>query len=241
MAEWIEEWFGSKYYDILYRHRDEKEAKLFIDNLIPFIRIYSGNVLDCGCGKGRHAIYLAEKGYGVTGVDICGRSILEAKQSEKKNLSFFTHDLRNLFRINYYDLALSLFTSFGYFENESDNRKMTRTISSSLKKGGFLVLDFMNSQREIRHLVPESACTKDKVEFTVRRRVQDNMIVKTIEVDDGGNKFRYTEKVRAYTGTELTELFEASGLKIVHLLGDYDLNPFDELQSERLILVGKKI
>src|SRR4051812_40712138 len=112
MTKWIEDWFGSSYYCLLYKHRGDDEAKLFLDNLIKFLKIQSGSViLDCGCGKGRHSFYLNEKGFEVTGLDISEANILESKKREKNNLVFFTHDMRNLFRINYYDVALSLFTS----------------------------------------------------------------------------------------------------------------------------------
>ncbi|TAL60445.1 MAG: class I SAM-dependent methyltransferase, partial [Bacteroidetes bacterium] len=117
MTQWIEDWFGSEYYSLLYKHRDFNEARLFLDNLISFLKITSeSRILDCGCGKGRHSIYLSEKGFEVTGLDISEKNIIESKKTEKSNLVFFTHDLCNLFRTNYYDVALSLFTSFGYFE-----------------------------------------------------------------------------------------------------------------------------
>ena len=32
--EWFSSWFDSKYYHILYQHRDDSEAHFFINNLI---------------------------------------------------------------------------------------------------------------------------------------------------------------------------------------------------------------
>jgi 2-polyprenyl-3-methyl-5-hydroxy-6-metoxy-1,4-benzoquinol methylase len=97
MARWIEDWFGSTYYSMLYKHRNNNEASLFLNNLISFLKIPGGSsFLDCGCGKGRHSLYLAEKGYEVTGMDISEQNIQEAKRFEKANLSFYVHDMRNL-------------------------------------------------------------------------------------------------------------------------------------------------
>jgi len=63
----------SEYYRMLYRHRGEEEARLFINNIISLLKLPPGStILDCGCGRGRHSIYLAEKGLEVTGIDICG-------------------------------------------------------------------------------------------------------------------------------------------------------------------------
>jgi len=144
MTRWIEDWFGSEYYSILYKHRDCEEAKLFIDNLISFLKLpASARILDCGCGRGRHSIYLAEKGFDVTGIDLSEKNIQSVKDSERKKLAFYTHDIRKKFRINYYDVSLSLFTSFGYFENDYENNKMIKSISSSLKKEVLKFLKFL--------------------------------------------------------------------------------------------------
>jgi len=49
------------------------------------------------------------------------------------------------------------------------------------------------------------------------------------------------EKVKAYKQAELENFFTQNKLEVVHLLGDYQMNPFDEKKSERLILIGKKL
>ena len=74
--EWFESWFDSPYYHILYKDRDEKEASLFLDNLIRFLNPGPGaKILDVACGKGRHSIHLHNKGFGVTGFDLSRESI----------------------------------------------------------------------------------------------------------------------------------------------------------------------
>ncbi len=241
MTKWIEDWFGSEYYTLLYRHRNDQEAKMFLDKLTAFLNISSPNrIVDCGCGKGRHSIYLSEKGFDVTGLDICESNIRESKKSEKKNLTFFNHDLRTLFRINYYDVALSLFTSFGYFQDDSENNKMIRSISGSLKKNGWFVLDFMNSARESKELVCEQKCTCEGIGFDIKRSIDSNFIRKEVHVSDKGKKYSFKENVKAYTLGDLEKFFTENKLEIVHLLGDYHLNPFNEKTSERLILIGIK-
>ena len=240
MTKWIEDWFGSDYYSLLYRHRDEEEAKQFIDNLIGFLNIPSGsNILDCGCGRGRHSVHLSKRDFEGTGLDISKKSISCAKKQEKKNLTFHEHDLRNIFKTNHYDAALSLFTSFGYFENESDNDKVIKTISSSLKKHGWFVLDFMNAEKEIKELVANQQCKADNVLYDVQRSLQNNCIVKEITVTDKGEKQFFREQVKAYKQSDLENFFGKNHLEIVHLLGDYSLSSFDKIKSERLILIGR--
>ncbi|HEY4799327.1 MAG TPA: class I SAM-dependent methyltransferase [Bacteroidia bacterium] len=241
MTGWIEDWFGSEYYSLLYKHRDCNEAKLFLDNLISLLQLPAkSSILDCGCGKGRHSVYLAEKGFEVTGVDISEKSIQEASQQKRNNLAFFTHDMRNYLRINYYDIALSLFTSFGYFENDHENEKMIRSMAAAVKHNGWVVLDFMNAKKEISELVPHEKFSEGKVDFEIKRLCKANSIVKEIFITVKSEKHFYKELVRTYGLSDLSGFFAKNKLQIVHTFGDYHLNRFNEIKSERLILIGKK-
>ena len=241
MTGQIEDWFSSDYYSLLYQHRDCEEAKLFIDNLIALLKIPSGSsILDCGCGKGRHSIYLSEKGFEVTGIDISKKNIADAKKEVKENLSFHVHDMRNLFRKNRYDAALNLFTSFGYFENDSENNKAIKSICGALKKNGWFVLDFMNVEKEIKELIPAEKLMIDGINFEVTRFTENNFIVKEIFVSDKGKKYLFRERVKTYKRAALENFFNQNKLKAVHLFGNYHLNPFHETTSKRLIIIGRK-
>jgi len=241
MTQWIEDWFGSGYYSMLYRHRNDDEAKLFLNNITGFLKIPSGSrILDCGCGKGRHSFYLNEKGFEVTGLDISESNIIESKKRENKNLTFFTHDMRNLFRINYYDAALSLFTSFGYFDNDSENNKVIKSTAAALKKHGWFVLDFMNAEKEIQELIPEQKTEIDDVTFKIKRSVRQNSIVKEILITDKGKSYSFRENVKAYNRCDLETFFTNNNLEVGSVFGDYELNPFEKNTSERLIIIGKK-
>ena len=77
---WFANWFDSPYYHLLYKNRDEKEAQVFIDNLMQYLQIPQGSkLIDIACGKGRHAIYFNKKGMDVIGVDLSFNSISYAK------------------------------------------------------------------------------------------------------------------------------------------------------------------
>lgn len=241
MTQWIEDWFGSKYYSLLYKHRDDKEARLFLDNLISFLKIPAGSrIIDCGCGKGRHSVYLGQKGFSVTGVDLSEQNISESKKYEGNNLEFFVHDIRNLFRVNYYDVALNLFTSFGYFENDAENNKVVRATAATLKKGGWFVLDFMNAEKEIGQLRPEEKFQVENIDFRIARSASKKCIMKQIHISEKGNDCSYRENVRAYGRQELETFFRKNGLEVVHLFGNYELEPFVAASSDRLILIGRK-
>ena len=129
---WYKDWFNSVFYHKLYFERDQKEAKEFIQRLIHFLEPQSNaRMLDVACGRGRYSLILAEMGYDVTGIDISFDSIRYAKQFEKENLSFYQHDMRLPFWINYFDHAFNFFTSFGYFATRREHDDAMRTIAGS--------------------------------------------------------------------------------------------------------------
>lgn len=240
-TEWFECWFDSPYYHVLYKNRDFSEAELFIDNLIQLLNPEKTNrFLDVGCGKGRHAIYLNKKGFDVTGIDLSKKSIACAKLSENETLHFYTHDMRKLFRTNYFDVAVNLFTSFGYFENERDNYAVINSVSKALKPNGIFVLDFMNSKKLINQLNCKETKTIEGIEFNISKTFENNFIVKKIDFKDKGKDYHFEERVKALTLNDFEKYFEANKLKIVHLRGNYKLEEFGEERSERLIIVAKK-
>ncbi len=240
--EWFKDWFNSPYYYLLYKNRDEQEAQKFIDRLLDHLRPAPGAlVLDLACGKGRYSRYLAEKGLTVTGVDIAAESIAFAQQFENERLSFFMHDMRLPFRINYFDFIFNFFTSFGYFETEKDHLKTIRDIGKGLRPNGKFVLDFFNSKKVIQHLKAKEIKRVDDVTFYIRRSVdKEGYIVKDISFEVKRKRYQFTERVRAFTLEDFERLFGLAGMKIAETFGDYQLNGFDEVNSDRLILVGCK-
>lgn len=104
-------------------------------------------ILDVCCGPGRHSVPLAEKGFGVTGVDFSSEYLKEARERARAKgvkARFVRKDARKLgFRAEF-GLAVNLFTSFGYFKSEEDDRKVLRGVFRSLRPGGLFLMDFLN-------------------------------------------------------------------------------------------------
>ena len=239
--EWFECWFDSPYYHILYKNRDNSEAELFIDKLIQLLQPVKANrFLDLGCGKGRHSIYLNKKGIDVTGIDLSEKSIAYAKLSENAHLHFYRHDMRKLFRTNYFDVVMNLFTSFGYFEQERDDNATINAIYKALKPSGIVILDFFNSKKIMQYLPYNEAKNIEGIDFKISKTLDNNFIVKHIEFIDKGKNYHFQERVKALTLSDFEKYFEANKLKIVHLRGNYNLDEFDELSSDRLIIVAEK-
>ncbi|MEO8235494.1 MAG: class I SAM-dependent methyltransferase [Flavobacterium sp.] len=236
---WFATWFDSPYYHILYKDRNYREAQIFMDNLTNYLNLPEGaTVLDLACGKGRHAIYLNQLGFNVLGVDLSPNSITEASKNNNIHLNFRVHDMREPFEEKF-DAIFNLFTSFGYFESDSDNLKTLISIKESLSEYGFAVIDFMNVNNVIENLVPEEVKTVDGIDFHIKRYVKDGYIHKEITFEDQGEKYHFTEKVQAITLQNFEEMMEEAGIYLLDIFGDYKLKKFHKTESERLIMIFK--
>lgn len=236
---WFQSWFDTPYYHILYKQRNHKEAQRFMKNLIVHLNIKKNHtILDLACGMGRHSIYLNSLGFDVTGVDLSKKSILEASKNKNTRLKFMIHDMRSPLE-NKYDVILNMFTSFGYFDSINDNFKVLKTIKNSLNKEGFGVIDFMNSNYVINHLVPQNNVEIDGLQFDIKRNFKDGIITKTISVTDGDKTSKYEERVRAFSKQDFLDMISKANLSFVDCFGNYDLEPFEAQASDRLILIFK--
>ncbi len=240
--DWFETWFGSPYYKILYKHRDEPEAQAFIEKLLSYLQPAKGcKMLDIACGDGRYSRQLAGHGFEVSGFDLSLHSIEIAKEFEADNLHFFVHDMRMPAFINYFDYAFNFFTSFGYFAHDRDHLLAAKSFARSLKKGGTLVIDYMNAIKIANTLVPEDTIIRGSYTFNINRRLERKHFIKDIRFLDGDNKPRhYTESVAAFELADFVKMFETAGLSLTATFGDYNLQAFNASESPRLIMVFKK-
>lgn len=241
MGEWFKHWFNTRYYHILYKNRDYTEASEFIDRLVNYLAPEpETHFLDVACGKGRHSIYLNKKGYKVTGVDISPNSIDEAKEHENDTLKFQVADMRQPFAENDYNIALNLFTSFGYFENNTENLQALQNICTAMKPNGRFVLDFFNTTKVLKHIVPQETKTIDGIDFHITKKIENGRILKTIDFESNGKQKTFTEKVEAISKEQFEQLFAQTDFEIIKIFGSYHLDAFDENTSDRLIFVLQK-
>jgi len=243
---WYRVWFDSPYYGVLYGGRDQQEAEGFIRRLAGTLRAQPpAAALDVACGTGRHAVVLADLGYDVLGIDLSAPSIAAAGRRSRPNLSFQVLDMRAIAWRERFDLAVNLFTSFGYFGDEDDERQVVGGIERALRPGGELVIDFLNAARTVAELVPAERTERGGIGFDITREVKEGTIVKTITVDDprrdgGAPRPRFQERVRALDAGTLHGYLRDAGLRIERRYGDYALGPFRPETSDRLILVARK-
>ena len=238
--EWFEDWFNSRYYHLLYQNRSQNEANFFIENLVENLALNeNSNILDLGCGKGRHAFKLSGIFKNVDGIDLSENNINLAKQIKKQNLNFYIGDMRNFNMKKKYNYVFNLFTSFGYFENASENLSVLKCINNHLEDGGYLLIDFLNTTLiKNKTQIKEVKVIQD-VKFDIQKFVSGNCITKSIQINDSGKTSKFNERVQLFNLEDFKSMFNETGFELIKAFGNYSLDPYCE-KSDRLILWAKK-
>ncbi len=238
---WFASWFDTDYYHLLYKNRDLSEAKSFVGNLCSELKLPQGSkVLDLACGKGRHSRTLHSLGYQVTGADLSQNSIDAAQACWEDGLEFIVHDMRDVIPNRTFDAVFNIFTSFGYFDHAEENEKVIQSVHSMLRENGLFIIDFMNADKVIRTLESHMEISKEGIDFQITKEYNGTHILKQIRFEDEGNSFHYTERVQALKEEDFRTLLINNGFEILRTFGDFDLHPFDVMESDRLILIAKK-
>jgi SAM-dependent methyltransferase len=240
---WYKKWFSENDYLTVYAHRNDDDAEKII-NLIKKIEnpVTGCKILDLACGNGRHSIELAKRGFDVTGIDLSDPLLdIAKKRSAQLNLKieFLKADMRELNFEERFDGVINLFTSFGYFEEDSENERVISQISLSLKKNGWFVIDFFNSIMVLNNFNPEDKKEFENLQIFQKREIRNNRIIKDISIIRNGEKKEYHESVRLFNLDDFKCFFSRNSLIISNIFGDYNGNAFTE-SSDRLIMFGKK-
>lgn len=203
--------------------------------IVDILALIGGPVqraLDLCCGPGRAAVELARRGVRVTGVDRSAFMLERAREralAHQVEIEWVQSDMRDHAPSAEYDLVLSLFTSFGYFEDPADNLRVLRQVRQSLRAGGCFVLDIMNKERLAAVFTPASCSELEdgRLLFERRRIVHDwQQIESSWYVLDAGSYESFTIRHWLYSGSELRNLLETAGFEQVALYGGYAGEPF---------------
>jgi len=241
MSEWFKDWFASEEYLQVYSHRDEGEAKLLIEFILNKISIpENALVLDAACGAGRHSKIFLEKNYKVFGFDLSKTLLKIADKSLDKNSNFICADLRRICFKQKFDLIVNLFTSFGYFEEDSENLQFIKSAYKMLKDTGYYVFDYLNPVYVENNLVPFSKSIKKNREIIEERKIIDGRVEKQITIKSNSGTRKYKESVKLYSYTEIEIMFSKIGFNILKSFGDYSGNEFDEGKSNRMLIIFTK-
>lgn len=235
-ADWFEHWFGDEYLR-LYPHRDETDAAEAIDLIAAHMKGRAVNsVLDLACGAGRHSRLLCDRWWTV-GLDLSS-ALLKVARRESPDSPYVRADMRELpFATGSFDLAVNLFTSFGYFDDDREHARVLKCVGRTTKRGGTFVLDFLNPDEVRRNLVErdERVVGGATVEQFRRISMDGKYVEKTIRVRGK----EYLERVRLFSSFELEDMLNGAGFDVVERAGDYTGASWSE-ESPRTILFSRR-
>jgi SAM-dependent methyltransferase len=241
---WYETIFDERYPELFgpLEHDPEDE----VARIVELLSIPPGAfIVDLGCGRGRHAIPLSRRGYRVTGVDLSEKMLRMARErARRENVSveWVREDMREFLRPGAFDACLSLFTSFGYFPDE-ENEKVVRNVGESLRGGGLLLLDLRNAQKglagEEDH---ETTCAVPSGELRLRVRFdrEERRAYAEHELTrPDGIRISSRFDVRIYSEEELEAMIAKAGMRIRSIHGSLDGAPFTR-GAERMVVIAEK-
>ncbi len=237
---WYEHAFGALYAR-RYGHRDDREAADQIEQLVHWLRpAEASGVLDVCCGGGRHLAPLRALGFDAWGVDLSPDLLTLAAQRSALKGRLVRADVRALPFAPRFDWAVNLFTSFGYFEQDSDHLIQMSQMVSVLRPGGRLVVDLPNPEHLKHNLQDEDVQVVGDLSIVNRRELTETHIVKISDVTtQSGENHRFVERVRLYRPEQIRAVAAQAGLADVSLHCNFKGERFDD-SAPRMVLLGTR-
>ncbi len=234
----------------LFGKRNMEKAQGEVEKIEELLEIEPPQkILDLCCGIGRHSIPFAKKGYEVTGVDITEKYLQEARSKAKNNnleIEFIQDDMRKYQEKEEFDIVVNLCTSFGYFEDREDDKKVLKKIYNSLKPGGRLLIEiagkeiiaskFKGRDWEEKEINGEKAI---KIEERKVKKDWSWLEDRWIVVRENGEKKEFDVSHRIYSAFELKQLMKKVGFTEINVYGNKKGDPYDQ-NAERLVVETKK-
>lgn len=250
-SEWFKDWFNSDY-SAIYGHRDSEDANFQIETLLstlhqvrPGFKMLNTS-LDIGCGNGRHLEGLTYIAKAVFGVDL-STSLLQEAQARVNQISqiyLARTDMRVLpFQDRSVDLITSFFTSFGYFQNDTEHQKTLSEWSRVLTTDGLIFLDLPDDQSTIASLIPYSHRQLNCLDVVEQRSYSDlaKRVNKEILITrKDGTTAVYRESVRLFSAAEIVTLAESCNLKIEAIQTIKVKHQPDNAAPRQIVLISKQ-
>lgn len=234
--------FVDIYRDFLTPGRTEREI-MGLREMVPLSP--DAEVLDVACGWGRHSLELARSGFRVTALDWSETLLARGRKRAKAagvEVDFVHGDMREIPWTGRFDMAVSLYSSLGYFLSDAEDLRVLRGAREALKPGGVLVLETMHRDHIVGGFAERDwweteggATVWVEREFDAVEGVSREW-TRWSRGKEIGEKYH---ELRIRTATEWDQLLREAGFLPMDWWGDWELAPFVH-KSENLIVVCQR-
>ena len=222
----------ANYYDLLYQDKDYEEECDFIEEAF---KKYSGikvkSILELGSGTGGHAIPLAKRKYGMTGIDVSEGMLKIAKQKTAKlNLKIDLQlcDIRDFEFGRKFDAVICMFAVFNYITETGDIIKTLRNVKKHLNKGGLFIIDIWNGLAVMRILPSTRVKVIEKGKIKIIRAVEPELdavnhicrnhyTMLILEKDKVIEEIKETHIIRYLFPQEIKHYLELTGFEVLKM------------------------
>ena len=244
--EWFDDdSFWRELYPFMFPEKRVADADEQVAKALALTKPPGKSVLDLCCGPGRCSIALAKKGFRVTGVDKTTYLLNKARAKAKAarvNIEWVREDMRDFVRPASFALVLSMFTSFGYFDDRQDDMTVLQNMFTSLQPGGACLIEVLGKERLAKILQPTISTVLPGGTLMVERheifddwtRVRNEWLLIR-----GGRTKSFNFHHTIYSGQELRDRMERVGFVAVKLHGNLDGDAYGP-NAERLVTIGHK-
>jgi SAM-dependent methyltransferase len=247
MAQWFETLFDESYVAFYEELQDREVAAEDAEFVERALALSAGaRMLDLGCGFGRHAVSLALRGYRVTGLDLSRPLLHIARDLAKEcgvEVEWVARDMRELRGLDSFDACVSLYTVFGYFDDDS-NEKVLREVFQILRPGGLFLLDVSNPLALLPHWPLRAfseSVTGVRLETADYDGITGRVRSRRTLLRPGGVRLDLPDSdVRLYPPHELVRLLRGAGFAIEQSYGGLRDEPLSWQRSQRQVWVARR-
>jgi SAM-dependent methyltransferase len=245
-SEWFRDWFDCNY-ELVYNHRTEDEAENFVNHW-PFDwkSLVGKWALDVGCGNGRFSRSIKRRGMNIAGVDLSHDQLqlAAAKNCDTAGINLLRADMRHLPFKRDFNLVVSLFTSFGYFETDDEHQQFLSALFNLLKPSGLTVIDLPCREYAVGEVETNPMTIREiNGEQVIEKRSLSHgnlRMEKEIMLESNGKVLHYRESVRLYSAKEFLAMTSNAGMgQIEPLWGDYSGGEMS-VTKPRMVYFGRK-
>ena len=196
------------------------------------------SILDLGCGTGSHALFFAEMGYEVTGVDFSEKMLKIAREKaarQGKRISFLQQDIRHLDLPQKFDAAVAMFAVMSYQATNQDFEDALISVHRQLDPGGLFIFDVWFGPTVLAQRPEDRFKTIERTDKKITRHASPSLdiINQTVEVSytvrENASKKQLKETkeshvMRFFFFQELRYFLEKNNFEILQICPFLDLN-----------------